>query len=296
MDNISSLRGITPEVASAPVHLFEVAPALRFLRGGRGWTSKESRDTAKNPPRGVVIEYHLAQAPAGEVMLTIAGAEGETIRQFSSGSQKDPKLPATAGTNRFVWNMRYPGAERPPSAGALTGFQSSDYSQPAAPVATPGRYVVRLSVDGRSYERPFEIRKDPRVGASDADLKAQFELMVDIRDRYSEVVDALINVRELRDQVEGQQAGDEADATLEQLKEIESVLTIWMGSEAHPMMWSAPGLTEKLSTLSGVVSAADGRPTESMYAVFEDLSSRFEAQRNRLNQVIEEEVGPLPSR
>jgi hypothetical protein len=32
-----------------------------------------------------------------------------------------------------------------------------------------------------------------------------------------------------------------------------------------------------------------------MYAVFEDLSERFEVQWNRLNQVIEEEVGTLLS-
>lgn len=71
---------------------------------------------------------------------------------------------------------------------------------------------------------------------------------------------------------------------------------IWMGSEAHPMMWGPPGLTEKLSTLSGAVGAADARPTRQMYAVFEDLSERLEDQRNRLNQIIEGEVGPLLSR
>ncbi len=62
------------------------------------------------------------------------------------------------------------------------------------------------------------------------------------------------------------------------------------------MMWDPPGLTEKLSTLSGVVGAADAKPTASMYAVFDDLSERFEVQRTRLNQIIEEEVGPLLSR
>ncbi len=80
------------------------------------------------------------------------------------------------------------------------------------------------------------------------------------------------------------------------MREIEGILTIWMGSKAHPMMWSPPGLTEKLSSLSRAVGAADAKPTKSMYAVFEDLSERFEVQRNRLNQVIEEEVGPLLSR
>ena len=76
------------------------------------------------------------------------------------------------------------------------------------------------------------------------------------------------------------------DEMLEQLQEIEGVLHIWMGSPAHPMMWGPPGLTEKLSTLSGAVGAADVRPTQSMYTVFEDLSERFEVQQNRLNEII----------
>jgi hypothetical protein len=157
-------------------------------------------------------------------------------------------------------------------------------------------------VDGQAYEQPFEIRKDPRVKASDADLRAQFELMVDLRDRFSEVAGAVLRIREVRTQVDGHRAElpvdarVEADGILEQLREIEGILTIWMGSQAHPMMWSPPGLTEKLSSLSRAVGAADAKPTESMYAVFEDLSERFEVQRNRLNQVIEEEVGPLLSR
>ena len=302
MDNISSLRGITPEVASAPAHLFEVVPALRFLRGGRSWTQKESRDTGKNPPRGVMIEYYLAQASTSEVMLTITDSGGEIIQQFSSGSQESPRPSTTAGMSRFLWDMRYPGTQMPPSAGALNGFVGVDYSPPASPIAPPGRYIVRLSVDGQAYEQPFEVRKDPRVKASDVDVEAQFELMVDIRDRFSEVADTVLTIREVRAQVEGhrdelpEDSRAEADGILEQFREIEGILTIWMGSQAHPMMWSPPGLTEKLSSLSRAVGAADARPTESMYAVFEDLSKRFEVQRNRLNQVIEEEVAPLLSR
>jgi len=113
---------------------------------------------------------------------------------------------------------------------------------------------------------------------------------------------AVLRVREVRAQVDGhraelpEDARVEADGIMEQLREIEGILTIWMGSQAHPMMWSPPGLTEKLSSLSRAVGAADAKPTESMYAVFEDLSERFEVQPNRLNQVIEQEIGPLLSR
>ena len=297
MDNISSLRSITPEVASAPVHLFEVVPALRQLRGGRGWTEMKSSNVGRNPPRGVMIEYYLAQEPAGDVLLTITDAGGEIIWQFSSGSKQSPNPPTRAGMNRFLWDMRYPGVQLPPSAGALSNFQSSDHSPPSPPVAPPGRYVVRLTVDGEAHEQPFEIRKDPRVKASDADLRAQFELMVDIRDRASEVIDSVMRIREVRAQVGGrrgalpEESKIEADRVLSQLREIEGNLTIWMGSQAHPMMFGPPGLIEKLSRLSGAVVAGDARPTEPMVAVFEDLSERFEVLRNRLNQIIEEEVG-----
>ena len=126
--------------------------------------------------------------------------------------------------------------------------------------------------------------------------------MVDIRDRFSEVADTVIKIREVRAQLEGRRAElpedsrVRADGILEQLRQIEGILTIWMGSEAHPMMWSPPGLTEKLSSLSGAVGGAHAKPTESMYAVFEDISGRFDVQRSRLNRVIEEEVEPLLSR
>jgi hypothetical protein len=157
-------------------------------------------------------------------------------------------------------------------------------------------------VDGQAYEQPFEIYKDPRVKASDADLRAQFELMVDIRDRFSEVTDVVMRIREVRAQVDErrselpEESRVEANGILEHLREIEGILTIWMGSKEHPMMWSPPGLTEKLSSLSGAVSDGDAKPTKSMYAVFEDLSECFEVQRKRLNRVIEEEVVPLLSR
>ena len=117
MDNISSLRAITLQVAAAPVHLFEVVPALRQLRGRSGYSGPS--DAARNPPSGVMIEYHLAQASTGEVMFTITDAGGGIIRQFSSGSVEGRRPSTRAGMNRFFWDMRYPGTQMPLSPGAL---------------------------------------------------------------------------------------------------------------------------------------------------------------------------------
>jgi hypothetical protein len=156
-------------------------------------------------------------------------------------------------------------------------------------------------VDGETREQPFEIRMDPRIKASDEDLVLQFDLMVDIRDLAAEVVDTLLRIREARRGVEDvrielqEESSDEADAILKELRQIEGLLMVWAGSEAHPMMFSPPGLTEKLNSLSNAVSGGDARPTASMYAVFEDLQNSFEIQQNRLNDLVQQRVTPMLS-
>jgi photosystem II stability/assembly factor-like uncharacterized protein len=297
LDNISALRTITPDVASAPAHLFEVAPAFRHLRGGRGWSGLYRG--AKNPARGATFDYYLADAANGALTVTVTETSGEIIKAFSSDAENGPS--ADAGMNRFFWNMRYPGTVMPPPNGALDGFISVDYSPPTSPVAPPGRYRVQLTVGGKTFEQPFEIRKDPRIKASDDDLRVQFDLMVAIRDRFTEVSDTVLKIREVRARFNERRAdlpenfATDAAAILEDLRDIEGILMIWMGTEAHPMMWSPPGLTEKLSSLSSAVLSGDARPTASMVAVFGELTERFERQRTRLNQIIDQEIAPSQS-
>jgi photosystem II stability/assembly factor-like uncharacterized protein len=297
MDNISALRSITPEIASSSAHLFEIAPTTRKLRGGRGWGRIKSTDVASNPARGTVIEYYLAEEPAGEVVLAILNSNGERIRRFSSQPDDGPNLPAASGTNRFVWNLQYPGIELPLSAGALPDFESSDHSPPRRPIAPPGQYAARLTVDGQKYEQPFKIVKDPGVSASHEELRAQFELMLDIHRRVSEVTDIVIKIRGFREDIKvnyedvSDDSRAEIDTVLQELEEIEGTLTIWMGSVAHPMMFGPPGIIQKLSRLSGAVVSGDAKPTASMYGVFDDLTSRFVEQRNRLNQIMDKSEG-----
>ena len=294
LDNISFLRQITPDVASTPVHLFEVAPTFRVRGASVMKISPELELTAKNPPGGVMIDYYLAQAPKGDVALTIAEVKGKVIRKFSSRSQESPSPTRNPGMNRFSWDLQYPGVQLPPVAGALE-VSDADRWFPAPPVAPPGRYVVRLTVDGLDYEQPFEIRPDPRAKASAADLKAQFEFMVAIQERLSDAIDAVMEIRKLRAQLGSRpvdlQAGSgaAADRRLEQLREIEGILTRWMGSESQPMMWDAPGLIDKLSRLSHVVVASP-KSTKSMHKLFEDLTGRLEVQQNRLNLIIKEGI------
>ena len=88
--------------------------------------------------------------------------------------------------NRFVWDLRYEEARRVP------GYYLWEYGSGArGPVAAPGQYQVRLTVGGQSETAPFELKLDPRVNVSQADLEQQLSLLVQTRDELSRVYDTV---------------------------------------------------------------------------------------------------------
>ena len=321
MDNLTALRQITPEVTAATAHLFEGAPTYRYLpvrslspmrsfspgiqytRASVGQVAFEDRreadgrlrriylDAGQNPPDGVMIEYYLKQSPSDEATLTIVDAQGEVIQRFSSQAKDERWMPAEAGMNRFVWDLRYPNARRLPIDPRLTG--PGDSARAQAPVAPPGRYRTRLAVGGQELEQPFEIRKDPRITATDADLKEQFALMVQIRDRLSEVTDAVNRLRDARPRIDErvQAAGGDpavargAASAREKLLAVEDALVRLVDPD-HPHLVRPKGPEFKLAALSRVVGRADARPTRQVYLVFEGLSAQVARQLELLEEAL----------
>ena len=85
-------------------------------------------------------------------------------------------LPKTRGLHRFVWDLRH---ERP--AVDVFGYPIAAVwrNTPRTPLgswALPGRYTVRLTVNGEPQAAPLSVRMDPRVKTSPADLRRLYEL------------------------------------------------------------------------------------------------------------------------
>jgi hypothetical protein len=118
------------------------------------------------------------------VTLEILDAAGDTIRRYSSADRPAPvdpgtlnipafwrptpaTLPASAGHHRWTWDLRVtPPAQAAAGtrgSGAGAGSGGSGGRGGAAP-ALPGRYTVRLTVDGKSYTQPLRVDRDPRAG------------------------------------------------------------------------------------------------------------------------------------
>jgi photosystem II stability/assembly factor-like uncharacterized protein len=271
-------------------------------------------DAGEDLPKGVIITYYLQAVPEAEAKLTILDQAGNVIKTFSSQAPaegkeakkekkdgakedvpKDPRIPVKAGWNRFVWNMRYPDAERVPDDKV-----SADGTR--GPIAVPGTYQAQLTVGNKTQGQSFELLKDPRVSTSQADLEAQFELLINIRDKLTETHRAVKQLRNVKQQIdewasrvegrEDQAAISEAATALkEKLIAVEDTLILPSGRGASDFQMNFKArLNAQLANLPSVVSSADSAPTQQSYEIFEELSGKIDEQLAKLQAILETDV------
>jgi photosystem II stability/assembly factor-like uncharacterized protein len=192
LDDITPLRQLTTETPAADVHLFAPQEGWRFRWNKNTDTPLPPDEPAgQNPPDGAIVHYYLKNAARSPVTLEILDAQGSIVRKYSSADPPEPlvegrntpdywirphrPLPATAGLHRFVWDMHH---ERPAVTNFTYPISATFRNTPRVPLgswALPSTYSVRLTVDGRTSTQPLVVKMDPRVKASAADLKAQYD-------------------------------------------------------------------------------------------------------------------------
>jgi hypothetical protein len=169
------------------------------------------------------------------------------------------------------------------------------------PRAVPGLYQARLIVDGDSLTVPFEIKQDPRSSSALADLQAQFDFLIDIRDRLSETHKAIKQIRDVRDQVKAitDRLGDHdgadeikeaAKALSEQLTAIEETLYQTKNRSGQDPLNFPIRLNDKLAGVASTASQGDYRPTDQAVSVRDELSVRIDAELAHLDQVLGTEL------
>jgi len=209
---------------------------MRLPGGGRrGGDDAPSPTVGTDPAVGAVVYYRLDKAPEKPIELAFLGADGKVLRTFAGEvvkkdekdkkdakdskdekaekdkkdpkakkEKKEPKAPQEAGLNRFVWDLRL---EQPADFPGMILWNGN----PPGPRVVPGRYQVRLSVDGAAETADFEVLPDPRSSASVADLKAQFDFLLSIRDKLSEAHRAIGFVRDTRSSIDALSSRLEGD-------------------------------------------------------------------------------------
>src|SRR5207237_1715216 len=96
---------------------------------------------------------------------------------------------------RVVGNLRHPEATKVDDDEVANDLVEDGAQGPIVP---PGSYRVRLTVGDASLEEEFDVHKDPRVNVAQADFDAQFQLLMQVRDKLSATHAAVNRIRALR--------------------------------------------------------------------------------------------------
>lgn len=320
LDEISALRQGFPPPARAP-RLFEPGPTIRFQMGGRyrklpvtghnysmegfasvawaplvrpGLKAERFFDAARNPPDGVVVRYFLPRSPGSEVTLSFLDAKGRQIAAFASQEDGDePKPPKARGLNRFVWNMRHPG---PTTLEGGTGARRGDRVI-TGPFVVPGRYQVRLAVDSVTRTESFEIRADPRTGATQHDLEAQLSLLLELRDRTDAAHRTANEARQVQSRLDAleqiarggrswSRVGRAVAALRRKLAAVEGEIVTPKTMAPADAFISPPRLAAKLIGLASRVASADAAPTVASVELAAILALKADAESARLREAL----------
>jgi len=172
------------------------------------------------------------------------------------------------------------------------------------PLAVPGTYQAKLAVAGKSYTAPLEIKADPRVQASRADLQKQFELAIQIRDRTSAALEAVNQIRALRAQLESlrkrlasnaqyKPIATAAEQLGKKMTSVEEALIQAKSKSSEDPLNYPIRLSEKLMALHGTVESADAAPTQQSYEVFQELSGKVEGQLAQWREIVSKDLAAL---
>ncbi len=294
LDGISPLRQYSDDIAKRDVHLYTPGTAMRFQNPTEDEDAPKPVLVGDNPPTGALIYYFLKDKPKGETTIEILDSTGTVIRKYSSNKTEELDEPLTpedkkpekqikpdAGLNRLVWDLRYTGSSRVPD---YYLWEYKDGSR--GPLAVPGKYQVRLTVDGKSQSAAFEVTMDPRVQVSQADLQNQFDLLIQVRDQLSRVYDMVNQIQDVREQIDGLRkrlpgngtvkntlaAADALDKNLLLVRDDLAQMKIKSNEDslAYPQK-----VDSKLAGLAMAVGVGtDSAPTEAEYRVFEKLKQQ----------------------
>ncbi len=300
LDDVTALRQLTTEVATARVHLYAPRNAYRVNAAG---SEEEGEPAPKAHPGNALIHYYLADAPAEPITLEIRDAAGTVVRTFSSDSATAAgyglkPIKAKAGMNRAAWDITYAGPD------TLTDAVTAGFA--GGVKAPPGQYEVRLTAAGEVQTRSLTVLQDPRLGdVTQADFDEQFRLAVAIRDSVNEVYDAVRDIRGVREQVEavGARAAEAGypehlkalgDSIAERLTAVEQELLQVRNQSGQDALRYPPKLDTQYLALYAHVTGVDnysfggpeGRPTAGAYARFEDLNAVWRGLRDRLEAAL----------
>ncbi|MCC6753793.1 MAG: glycosyl hydrolase [Saprospiraceae bacterium] len=281
MDDLGPLRQIDKTLGAPKTVFFEPKPMIR-MDGGSG----NSRYSGTNHPNGIVLfNYFDTIAPTDTVSFLCLSERGDTVSTWSNFPDKEAgqqKIELKTGSNRLVLNPR--GRPALSFDGMVLWWSSL-----SAPKPRTGNY--HLFALGKNFTDtiPFQILPEFRYGADSIAVAQQFEFIQSIRDRIDEAHRAIMEMRDIRKQLNDYCSDLAKDATTDSLflfkatidssfEAIENALYQTKSKSGQDPINFPIKLTNKLAHLIALHEGGSYPPTDQAEALRQEVDAQIAEQ------------------
>ena len=295
IDDLTPLHQLNKEVNNASMKLFKPIDSYRMGSPGRG----TPRNAGKNHHNGVEVFFNIDDKILDEntsVTLEFLDNEKKLIKKYDNQSDENA-LDINSEKNSFVWNMRYDDAK---------GFDGLIMwaASLRGPIASPGQYYVKLTVNEKSEEQSFNILKDPRSNSTNEDLKEQFDFLLSVRDKVSDIHQTIIDIRSSRSQLIDLKSKisdkypdmeNSISDVISRITLIEEKLYQTKNRSGQDPLNFPIRLNNKLAHLTSVASVGNFKPTDQMYNVRDELIGLIDKELKMWEDIKENDLVKLNS-
>lgn len=301
LDDLTVVQEKNTDVPDKNLHVFGVNPAYRMPGGGRRgaggrFGSGELRNVGMNPPNGVVFNFYMKNSTdSTRLSIEIMDKNRKSIKTFSTTSKED-KIEIEKGMNQFEWDMNYPQAERVEGLILWNG-------PVGGPKAAPGNYFAKFKSGSDSTEVAFTILPDPNYKTSLAEYEEQFNHLITIRDKSSEIMKAIRNIRELRQQMNDfsarvgkdlpKEIKQQIDTVNKQMTAVEDALHQTKAKSGQDVLNFPIKLDDKLSSVYNASAAGQSGLSKQSKDAYAELVVQIDEQLNKLKKIMSEDVAKL---
>lgn len=169
----------------------------------------------------------------------------------------------------------------------------------------PGQFTVKVQLAGREFTKPLVVELDPRANVTTADLEAQRDLALNLRDLGGRVTMVIDRTEDLMGQLTAlvenirknapneREALNEAEGALVELRKLrdEKLLRPIQGLGYRQY----PRLREEVGSLSGSVSRTITKPTDAQGRRFGELVTETGAVQQELQGIVNGRIAKLNS-
>jgi photosystem II stability/assembly factor-like uncharacterized protein len=292
LDDLSVVQNLDDNVTQKDLYVFPVEDAYRM----NGRQNLDVKNAGINPPNGVAINYFLKDVKDSSlVKIFILDKDKKIISTFSTKPSGDTaKIEVSKNMNQFVWDMHYTPAEK------IDGMILWNGSVPG-PKAIPGSYYVRIIKENMdSVEAAFNIKANPNFKETQEEYQAQFDFLISVRDKFSEIQKGIKNIRTVRKQIndfmalQGKDTAGEiktmADSINKRMTKIEEALYQTKAKSEEDVLNYPIRINDQIAAIYDYAASGNYAPTQQVKEAFSFLSEKADGELSKLKTIIDTDL------